>query len=83
MIQEILLDVHDARIQVEDIKEACSSTLSELKESVTERAECAAQKLDKVFNYLMEAFDNRMEIVLHKAQVRFMPIVCTRSKAFL
>ena len=75
MIQEILLDVHDARIQVEDIKEACSSPVSELKETVTERAECAAQKLDKVCNYLMQAFDSKWEIVLHKAQVRLMPIV--------
>ena len=72
VFQQILLDIHEARKQVEDLKEIGASSeddMKKLKESVVERAECAANKLDKVHDYLMLAFDNKMEIVLHKAQV--------------
>ena len=72
MFQQILLDIHEARKQVEDLKEIGASSeddMKKLKESVVERAECAANKLDKVHDYVKLAFDNKMEIVLHRAQV--------------
>ena len=86
MFQQILLDIHEARKQVEDLKEIGASSeddMKKLKESVVERAECAANKLDKVHDYLMLAFDNKMEIVLHKAQVSLNNFFCILKFRFL
>ena len=49
---------------------AATCDVTRLKESVAVKAIAAAQKLAKVDSYLMQAFDNKWEIVLHKAQVR-------------
>eukprot|EP00088_Acartia_fossae_P065583 TRINITY_DN8089_c0_g1_i6.p1 TRINITY_DN8089_c0_g1~~TRINITY_DN8089_c0_g1_i6.p1 ORF type:complete len:157 (-),score=41.80 TRINITY_DN8089_c0_g1_i6:59-499(-) len=71
VIQQVLLDILQARKNIADIAELVShSTVdnTELMESVGEKAECAEQKLVQVHNYLMEAFDSKLEIVLHKAQ---------------
>lgn len=86
MFQQILLDIHEARKQVEDLKEIGASSeddMKKLKESVVERAECAANKLDNVHDYLMLAFDNKMEIVLHKAQVSLNNSFCILKFCFL
>ena len=78
MIQQVLLDVHEAKKEVDGLKELGEVTVddgNELKKKVVERAEGALQKLDKLHTYLMGAFDNKLEIVLHKAQVIFLNIL--------
>ena len=58
---------------MEDLKElAAASThdINKLKESIVEKAGKASEKLDWVHSYLIQVFDNKPEIVLHKAQVK-------------
>ena len=71
-MKHVLLDVHEALKQVEGLKEletASTRTAMKLKLAVAEKAEAAAEKLSKIHSYLIQAFDNKWEIVLHKAQV--------------
>ena len=70
MLQEALLDVHKARQLIAQLELAAfQDDINKLKEFVAEKAGCAAKKLDRVHNYLMRAFDDKWEVVLHKAQV--------------
>ena len=41
------------------------------KSAITEKADGAEKKLDKVHNYLQHIFDSNWDVVLHKAQVFF------------
>ena len=59
-------------MQIEDIKglgEASEDEVEKLKKLVAEKAESAAQQLDKIHDYLKSAFDTNWEIVFHKTQV--------------
>eukprot|EP00088_Acartia_fossae_P057733 TRINITY_DN6737_c0_g1_i1.p1 TRINITY_DN6737_c0_g1~~TRINITY_DN6737_c0_g1_i1.p1 ORF type:complete len:562 (+),score=109.68 TRINITY_DN6737_c0_g1_i1:34-1719(+) len=70
LIQQVLLDVHEARRQLDDITELATSHKEKQSESesVAEKVAITAKKLDIVHSYLIEAFQNPLDIVLHKAQ---------------
>ena len=69
-----MLSVHEARRQIEDVKYLDLSSdddMNKAKDAVVKKAKAATSMLDKVHNILMHSFDNKWEIVLHKARVSF------------
>eukprot|EP00088_Acartia_fossae_P070052 TRINITY_DN9287_c0_g1_i3.p1 TRINITY_DN9287_c0_g1~~TRINITY_DN9287_c0_g1_i3.p1 ORF type:complete len:519 (-),score=100.98 TRINITY_DN9287_c0_g1_i3:310-1866(-) len=80
VIKEVLLDVHRARRQLEHLKELTASidNMEKLKETIAEKTESTAEKLDKMHDYLMQSFTitdkwgwsthRNWKIVLHQAQ---------------
>ena len=72
VIHKVLLDVHHASKHMNGLTELVAHHKENLNESFTEKfgeeALNVTGRLDKVHNYLMEAFSGPMEIVLHKAE---------------
>ena len=71
VMKQVLLEIYEAQKHLIDLQHNCTDDIAELKRSVAERAQMAAQKLDKVHSYLMHSFGKNWGIVLHKAQVLF------------
>ena len=72
MIQVVLVDLLATRQDTADMREILSSAtddINKLKELGLEKADSQAKKLDTICDYLVQAFDNKLDIVLHKAQV--------------
>ena len=67
-MQQVLVDANTVRKHVTELKETARAN-PYTAESVVERADEASQKLDGIYNYLILAFDNKLTISLHKAQV--------------
>ena len=73
LVQQVLLHVHEARKELNDVTELIAADKDS--KIIARKVSATSDKLRNVHNYLLQAFDAPMEVVLHKAQVKVLIIM--------